>query len=329
MKIFCINSIKGGSGKTTVSLAILYNRARAYMTAKATDRLKDKTKEYRFAYVDLDLQGTGVSRLIFSDEDRENIEFYNNMDIDHKKYYECCNSIPAAEKDNLGIDVYLLNDSDDCKGIYRADNRELFETRHISRFKRRAQKLVKKILDSGIYDTVVLDNSPSYDYISADIYDFVCRNYNTEENQIVNAFVTTLEKSHVYTTISKVNNILRKNEYNIGIHVICNDMNGYIGSESGKNHVYYRKELFKNIENWNKNTRKSISPLDLPGALEKDANFTENRIVFMEQLQISKEFVFTERNVLNQIGILEKFSSELLYEGFCLGDFEEICNAET
>lgn len=78
MEIFCVNSVKGGSGKTTVSLAILYNRALNCRTAAKAEGIKEE-EQLRFAYVDLDLQGTGVSRLIYEDKDRDRITFYNNQ----------------------------------------------------------------------------------------------------------------------------------------------------------------------------------------------------------------------------------------------------------
>ena len=86
---------------------------------------------------------------------------------------------------------------------------------------------MEQILDSGKYDTVVFDCAPSYDYIASDFFEFICQKYNDSANRIGNVFVTTLEKSHVYTTISKVSNILKKSEYNLGIYVVCNDVTGY------------------------------------------------------------------------------------------------------
>jgi cellulose biosynthesis protein BcsQ len=210
MEIFCVNSVKGGSGKTTVSLAILYNRALNCRTAAKAEGIKEE-EQLRFAYVDLDLQGTGVSRLIYEDKDRDRITFYNNQKNQRESvkdfyYKDFRNLFPEYDQPSVVIDAYLLNDSDDAKTFYNINDKELLESRNINRFKGRAMRLMDQILKSGEYDTVVFDCAPSYDYIASDFFEHVCRNYGGHENRIVNAFVTTLEKSHVYTTISKVSN---------------------------------------------------------------------------------------------------------------------------
>ena len=56
MEIFCVNSVKGGSGKTTFSLAVLYNRAMSCQSAAEAEGIRQEDRK-RFAYVDLDGDG--------------------------------------------------------------------------------------------------------------------------------------------------------------------------------------------------------------------------------------------------------------------------------
>ncbi|MCI9636081.1 MAG: ParA family protein [Hungatella sp.] len=324
MEIFCVNSVKGGSGKTTVSLAILYNRALNCRTAAKAEGIKEE-EQLRFAYVDLDLQGTGVSRLIYEDKDRDRITFYNNQKNQRESvkdfyYKDFRNLFPEYDQPSVVIDAYLLNDSDDAKTFYNINDKELLESRNINRFKGRAMRLMDQILKSGEYDTVVFDCAPSYDYIASDFFEHVCRNYGGHENRIVNAFVTTLEKSHVYTTISKVSNILRKSEYNLGIHVICNDITGYLDVPDRRNQTEEetiklkfekekkRKEIIEKVYNEiireKTGSEMKESPLDFP----------RDRVIILDKLNISDTFVFSENITLNQRNILELLGNGRLVE---------------
>lgn len=318
MEIFCINSVKGGSGKTTVSLAILYNRAMSYMTA-AVHKSENSTFK-RFAYIDIDLQGTGVSRLIYKEDGRNKIKFYNDFDSS-KEYYSVYrnvfpdNEVAKDSEDVIEIDAYLLNDSDDAKTLYGVKNTEMLEKRNINRFREKVITMIDQIIDSNEYDMVVLDNAPSYDYISADIFKHICQLYSNSDNRIVNAFVTTLEKSQVYTTISKVSNILRKSEYNLGIHIICNDIHGYFNSaETDKEE--FKKLLFGQVEGTvDEKSGKKLSPISFD---DNDNSFNVDKIVIMERLEICNEFVFGGDNTLNQENVIRKLTSESLRDGMKL-----------
>ena len=325
MEIFCVNSVKGGSGKTTFSLAVLYNRAMSCQSAAEAEGIRQEDRK-RFAYVDLDLQGTGVSRLIYGEEERENIKFYNGKEkwdeeIDYRKFR---NLFPTYDQPPVVIDAYLLNDSDDAKSFYNINDKELLESRNVNRFKGRAIKLMDGILGSGEYDTVVFDCAPSYDYIASDLFEHVCKKYGGPENRIVNAFVTTLEKSHVYTTVSKVSNILRKSEYNLGIHVICNDITGYFDAPPADSQVpeknvrqagrqtrkrkRFREKVYVEIRKEKTGSKMKESPLDFP----------RDRVIILDKLNISDTFVFSENITLNQRGILELLENERLAENLKL-----------
>lgn len=312
MEIFCINSVKGGSGKTTVSLAILYNRAMSYMTAAV--QKSEYSSPKRFAYVDIDLQGTGVSRLIYKEDERDKIKFYNDFDsskdtyLDYRNIFSDGESVAKREA-IIEIDAYLLNDSDDAKTLYGVKNTEMLEKRNINRFKEKAIAIIDQIINSNEYDMVVLDNAPSYDYISAGIFEHICQMYNKSNNRIVNAFVTTLEKSQVYTTISKVSNILRKTEYNLGIHIICNDIHGYFDSAE-RDKKKFQEDVFRQVEGTSDEIKgKKVSPISFD---DKDDGFNDEKIVIMERLDICNKFVFGEENTLNQEEVMNKLISDNL-----------------
>ena len=322
MEIFCVNSVKGGSGKTTFSLAVLYNRALSYNSALEAKGIKTEDRK-RFAYVDLDLQGTGVSRLIYGEEERDFVKFYNDRERKGESgedfcYIDFCNSFPVYAQASVVIDAYLLNDSDDAKTFYGVKDKEILESRNVNRFKGRTKKLMEQILDSGKYDTVVFDCAPSYDYIASDFFEFICRKYNSSANRIVNAFVTTLEKSHVYTTISKVSNILKKLEYNLGIYVICNDVTGYFNvyKRDGQSFEETQKKTLEQAEKQNKFIEKVhqeiVKEKTRFRTKESPTVFSKDRIVVLEKLDISDTFVFSENTTLNLRDVLENFQSERL-----------------
>lgn len=322
MEIFCVNSVKGGSGKTTFSLAVLYNRALSYHSALEAKGIHMEERK-RFAYVDLDLQGTGISRLIYGEEERNHARFYNDgvkisESGDDFCYIDFCNSFPAYAQAPVVIDAYLLNDSDDAKTFYGIKDKEILESRNVNRFKGRAKKLMEQILDSGKYDTVVFDCAPSYDYIASDFFEFICQKYNDSANRIGNVFVTTLEKSHVYTTISKVSNILKKSEYNLGIYVVCNDVTGYFNvyKSEGQPLEEIRRKTFEQTERQDKFVekvhQKIVKEKTESIIKESPAVFPKEKIIVLEKLDISDTFVFSENTTLNNKGVLENFQSERL-----------------
>lgn len=322
MEIFCVNSVKGGSGKTTFSLAVLYNRALSYNSALEAKGSKIE-KRKRFAYVDLDLQGTGISRLIYGEKERDNVKFYNDLERkgengDDFCYRNFCNVFPTYALAPVTIDAYLLNDSDDAKTFYGVKDKEILESRNVNRFKGRTKKLMEQILDSGNYDTVVFDCAPSYDYIASDFFEFICQKYNNPSNRIVNAFVTTLEKSHVYTTISKVSNILKKSEYNLGIYVICNDMTGYFNVCKGEGQPLeeIQKRTFEQRERQEKFVetvyQKIVKERKESKIKESPTVFPKERVVVLEQLGIGDIFVFSRNTTLSHKSVLENFQSDRL-----------------
>lgn len=308
MRIFCINSVKGGSGKTTLSLSILYNRALAYMTQqKQRPKEEEEQQEKHFAYIDLDLQGTGVSRIIFGEEDREKLKFMNSgTQSKRDDYRDLINTFPDYE-DEVKIDAFLLNDSDDAKKIYGVKNKEMLESRNVNRFKEYAKELIDQIVASEAYDTMVLDCSPSYDYIASDLYEYICRRYHDSKNTIFNIFVTTLDKSHVYTTISKIRNILTKAEYNIGMYVVCNDINGKFNSGGSQRANIEEKTKFKD------KVYEGIRKAGLVfGKKTSEIEFSKDHIIIMEGLDIQNEFIFSSNATLNQRDILKKLNSDNL-----------------
>ncbi len=243
--IYCINSVKGGCGKTTVSLSIaytiMYNLESEYMKEINNPIKKEDGKELsvpKVCYIDLDILGTGVEYVIF--EEDSNLKYFNNAHCKTDTYDDFKQFINPIDRvdSNLQIDCILLSADPKEKSKFLKGNHNYDKAHNMNVFLKRSEKLLSAFIKGKEYDAIIIDSSPSYDDFPRSIYKYL-RNISSDKDnnikKVYNLFVSTLETSHVLTTISTLVDMIKDSEVNQqDIRVVFNDINNYFGSKDEK-----------------------------------------------------------------------------------------------
>lgn len=224
--IICVNSIKGGAGKTTISLSLACT-ALGDLEAKYNSMIikNDKIQEPKVCYIDLDILGTGAKHIIYGENYIEDkINYFNNIkgkDVDYKQY------INEFKMEGLQfkIDCIIMNDEPEEKNKFINNVRTHTSSVNINVFENKAKSLIKSIVRDNIYDYIIIDCAPSYESFSRNIYDYIIKEIDQKTNNVANVynlFVSTLDKSHVMNTISFMHNIIDSSEHT-NVKIVLND----------------------------------------------------------------------------------------------------------
>jgi cellulose biosynthesis protein BcsQ len=232
--IICINSVKGGAGKTTIALSLAYSLMmdlNAKYRANKKDQLgkNSEIKEPKVCYIDLDIMGTGAKHIIYGENyTRDDIKYLNDVKSTNQNFREILNNAYIGKK--LHIDCILMNADPEEKNKFVKNARLYTSTVNINLFGSIAKKIINEMILCGLYDFIIIDCAPSYESFARSIYDYLIKDIKSrfkEEVHVYNLFISTLDKAHVMNTISCVYNIINTTEYNSNIKMVLNDTQNY------------------------------------------------------------------------------------------------------
>ncbi len=241
--IICINSIKGGAGKTTIALSLAYSLLSELEVKYDSDRLQGEDEnvteiqEPKVCYIDLDILGTGAKHIIYGENYIEDdIKYLNDMKSTDKDFKQYINYL-IIEGKKFCVDCIILNDAPEEKNKFINNARSHTSTVNINMFQGRAKKLLAEIVKENIYDYIIIDCAPGYEGFSRNIYDYLKKEIKLRYNHVrnvYNLFITTLDKAHVMNTISFVYNIITATDNNLNIKIVLNDTLNYFDNEGKK-----------------------------------------------------------------------------------------------
>lgn len=288
-----VNSVKGGSGKTTISLSTAITLFNELAIKENEKTLKEKGEAKvttpNICYLDADLLGTGVRRMIFKSD--QEVEFFNNC---KGNYSKIINSIKLAESPNLPnvklgqLECILLDDTAREKGRYVKDPHSRNSHVNINVFENRYKELISYLIKNKDYSYIIVDCSPGYDSLSRALLSHACKFLNS--NNVYNLFVTTLDNSHVYTTLSLYCETVMTEKEGVNQKIVVNDINNY---ESKNKKI---KELF--LEKMNKDIDEAFAK-DLR-EFKTSARIENHPAVFYKYTEFTDSMIYTNAKQIHE-----------------------------
>ena len=311
--VYCVNSIKGGCGKTTVALSLTYTIMQD-LEAKYrdnTDLCEDENdnndNKPKVCYIDLDILGTGVEYIIYGENSEA--KYYNDIEYKLNSYEqieEYINKIDRVGSD-IPIDCILLSADAKKKKNFLKGNHNYNSDKNMNVFLKRTENLLKLLINEKGYDAIIIDSSPSYDDFPREIYRFL-KNLSIESldenksiNRVYNLFISTLENSHILTTISSLVDLMKSEDVESeNIRLILNDTTNYFNDKKIKNKISKDELIKKVLETYDKVYRKYLK--DIGSDYEPaEQTFKESCILFKKYCAISQKNIFTRGEQLNGI----------------------------
>lgn len=309
--IYFINSVKGGSGKTTVALSIAFtfmNDLEAQYNEHISSKVSEKVSQPKVCYIDLDMLGTGVKHIIYGNTSKE-IKYFNDTKVGAKTIEEFRPYINQIDrfKSDLAIDCILLNSDGMKKKSFIKGNYNNYISMNV--FLERAKNLLSALIKEKIYDAIVIDSSPSYDSFSRELYYFLSnlsKNASIENKyniSVYNLFISTFENSHVLTNISCLVDLIKSSDIEAeNIKLVLNDTNNYINDNKNTKVKKNLKtvEEFKDaiVKEYNDIYNKMLEGIDCKHEPSKQS-FNKNSIAFKRYCEISERNIFKNGSQLN------------------------------
>lgn len=274
--VIFINSIKGGAGKTTIALSL----AASFVKDENAQAI-DKEKANGVCYVDADILGTGVCRILFGDNPGK-ITFFNDQSPPYKK---CIKEVKLQEEvarvvSEIGIfDCILLSDNPREKGRYTKDPHTRSSHINMNVFENRFTVLLDELAKSGKYKHIIVDCPPGFDSLSRKLLAHTSSHTGKKFKKSHNLLITTLDSSHVHTTLAMACHILAETESIVKPQIVVNDNINY-----AKTHLQYkemitaemRKDLEKRREDCKANGYgSSVETAEIPIRFYKYTTFAE------------------------------------------------------
>lgn len=310
-KIYFINSVKGGSGKTTVALSLAFTYMNdldeKYKAYKSGNKHEEVSKP-QVCYIDLDMLGTGVKHIIYGDT-TEDLKYFNDTKVGAKTFGDFRTYINKIERleSEFTIDCILLNSDGKKKKSFIKGNYNNYISMNV--FLERAKNLLSALIEEKIYDVIVIDSSPSYDSFSRELYYFLSNlskdviNENNYSVSVYNLFISTFENSHVLTNISCLADLIKSSDVEAeNVKLVLNDTTNYLKDDKDTEVVKTLNSVkdFKNaiLEEYNSIYSKMLKGINCKYEHSKQS-FNQNNIVYKGYCKISQRNIFKNGSQLN------------------------------
>lgn len=234
--VVCVNSVKGGTGKTTLSLLYLVKFYRDRMVAR-NEKISDPESvdqtisTVRVCYVDADVIGTGARHIIFDQKKDLKNGFFNETTKEYKKVLHKIELLPKERKEvneiaGDGMYCVLLSDRPEDKEKYISDHRANPCNVNKNLLQNCFKKLLDHLIDSESFDLIVIDCSPGYDELPNRIYEHLvnCANKGKLLRPPYNLLLTTTEHSHVVCTLQQYRYLIGTSSMQYHLYLVINDL---------------------------------------------------------------------------------------------------------
>lgn len=254
-----INSVKGGVGKTTLSVLLAH-----YMEQMKTFSEEISQFNGEIMLLDFDLQGTAMKKLFYGTGQEPGKYVYldeiilGREEIDpeiYKNELNKLNELNESVKNSHPVNAIFSNDSMEAKLLYRVGAKNNYSSAISYDFFRRGVWRALEELRDQDYDHFIFDMPPNFDGFASASIEEVCKRKEEQSKMIINMFfVTGMDEGQIMVTLEEVKNMMTHEEHFTfdNLFIVFNDLLRVEGVDDVREVIkdkilFCRESLFRGI----------------------------------------------------------------------------------